>query len=415
MAAGRGDLGSEHRAAGARPPFSLAHPGSIEALQVVYKVAERCNINCSYCYYFNMGEDSALDRPARVAPEVTEALGRWLAQGCVDLDIPRVKLSFHGGEPTMMGPRAFAAACSALEASVGRAADLALSIQTNGLLVDEDWAAIFARHRVGVGVSIDGPAEVNDRFRLDRRGRSTHAATERAIRLLIDRYHDGAPWPSTISVVQPGPDYGEVYRYLRGLGVFEMSFLLADRSRDDHAFLASDGPRRFGEAMVAIFHAWLAEDDRRVQVRFIEEALSHFVVGAPAARLVERPRKSNQILIARSDGTVTVDDTFTPALGWYRTAPVFDIRTTPLREVLAHPIFAEVDRLQQSLPTACGDCRWRAACGGGDIENRFAADTGFDNPSVYCDAYRHFYQQVTETLVRNGYPRAVAEEKFRAA
>jgi uncharacterized protein len=216
-------------------------------------------------------------------------------------------------------------------------------------------------------------------------------------------------------VVQPGPDYGEIYRYLRGLGVFEMSFLLADRNRDDKAFLASDEPRRVGQAMAAIFHAWLAEDERRVKIRFIDEALSHFVVGAPAGRLIERPRKSNQILIARSDWTVTVDDTFTPALGWYRHAPSFDIRTASLREVLAHPIFAEVDRLQHSLPTACRPCRWRQVCGGGDIENRFASAGGFDNPSVYCDSYRHFYRQMTDTLVQNGYPLAAAEEKFQAA
>lgn len=406
-----GSQGGELRA---RPPFSLTHPGSIEALQIVYKVAERCNINCSYCYYFNMGEESALDRPARAAPEVTEALGRWLAQGCAELDIPQVKLSFHGGEPTMVGPRAFEAACLTLGESVGRVAELFLSLQTNGVLIDEPWAEIFARHRVGVGISIDGPAEVNDRYRLDRRGRSTHAATERAIRLLTTQYRAGMPWPSTISVLLPGPDYGEVYRYLRSLGIFEMNFLLADRNRDDQLFLASDEPRRFGEAMVAIFEAWLAEDDRRVQVRFIDEALSHFVVGGRAGP-VERPRKPNQILIARSDWTVTVDDTFTPALGWYQTAPVFDIRTMSLRDVLSHPIFDEVDRLQRSLPTACRACGWRDMCRGGDVENRFASASGFDNPSVYCDSYRLFYRRMTEALVRNGYPQAVAEEKFLAA
>lgn len=410
---------TEGREPAVRPLFNLAGPGSIQALQVIYKVAERCNINCSYCYYFNMGEETALDRPARAAPEVTEALGRWLQQGSRELDIPDVKVSFHGGEPTMIGCRAFDAACTSLKASVGNEAQLLLSMQTNGVLLDETWTEVLARHRVGVGVSIDGPAEVNDRFRLDKRGRSTHAASERAIRLLIAQSHNGAPWPSTISVIQPGPepgpDYGGVYRYLRSLGVVDMSFLLADRNRDDSAFLSSDEPRRFGDALASIFRAWLQEDERRVSIRFIDEAMSHFVVGAPSGRMQPRPRKSNQILIARTDWTVTVDDTFTPALSWYRTAPVFDIRTTSLREVLSHPIFTQVDDLQRDLPTACRGCRWRDVCGGGDIENRFASATGFDNPSVYCGAYQHFFEQMTETLVQNGYPREVAEQKFQAA
>jgi len=394
--------------------FNLARPGSIDALQVVYKIAERCNINCSYCYYFNMGDSSALDRPSIASLETTQALGRWIEEGCIELSIPQVKISFHGGEPTLVGADAFEAACQSLHGSLGQAVELALSIQTNGVLINHRWAEIFARYCVGVGVSIDGPAEVNDRFRLDKRGHSTHTGAERAISLLIDRYSHGAPWPSTISVIQPGSDYGEVYRYLRRLGVFDMSFLLADRNRDDQAFLESDGPKQFGEAMVAIFQAWLQEDERRISIRFIDEALSYFVVGAPTSRVIERPRKSNQILIARSDGTVTVDDTFIPALSWYNIKPVFDIRTTPLREVLAHPIFAEVDRLQRTLPSACGQCRWREICGGGDIENRFASDSGFDNPSVYCDAYLHFYAEMSETLIRNGYPREVFEDKFNA-
>lgn len=283
------------------------------------------------------------------------------------------------------------------------------------MLVDDAWIAAFAKHRVGVGISIDGPAEVNDRYRLDHRGRSTHAATVRAIHSLIDGFSSGAPWPATISVVQPGPDYGEIYRYLRSLGIFEMSFLLADRNRDDRAFLSSGGPRLFGEAMAAIFRAWLAEDDRSVKIRFIDEALGHFMAGVAPGRIVTRPRKSTQILIARSDGTIAVDDTFIPALNWYRSLPSFDIRTMTLRDVLAHPIFAEIDRVQSQLPADCHGCRWRDVCGGGDIENRFDAARGFDNPSIYCDAYKHFYATMVETLVQNGYPQALADEKFKAA
>src|SRR5580765_3806373 len=87
---------------GVRMAWSHTTPGSIEALQVVYKVAERCNINCTYCYYFNMGEDTALTRPANASLAVTESLARWIAQGCAELRIPSVNVTFHGGEPAMI-------------------------------------------------------------------------------------------------------------------------------------------------------------------------------------------------------------------------------------------------------------------------------------------------------------------------
>src|SRR5690242_1163041 len=75
--------------------WSHTEPGSIEALHVIYKIAERCNINCTYCYYFNMGEDSALKLPPLASISVTDALAHWVAQGCEELKIPQVKITFH--------------------------------------------------------------------------------------------------------------------------------------------------------------------------------------------------------------------------------------------------------------------------------------------------------------------------------
>ena len=77
-------------------------PGSIRLSKLFYKVAERCNINCTYCYYFNMGEETALKRPALASIEVTDALARWIAQGCEELRNPRANVTFHGGEPTLV-------------------------------------------------------------------------------------------------------------------------------------------------------------------------------------------------------------------------------------------------------------------------------------------------------------------------
>jgi uncharacterized protein len=131
-------------------------PGSIESLQVVYKIAERCNINCTYCYYFNMGEESALARPARAAIGVTESLAHWIAQGCNELQIPRVKVSFHGGEPTLIGVEAFSDTCRRLRDLIAPVADISFSIQTNGTLLDDRWIKTFIDHEVSVGVSIDG-------------------------------------------------------------------------------------------------------------------------------------------------------------------------------------------------------------------------------------------------------------------
>ena len=395
-----------------RGQWNAAEPDSIEALQVVYKIAERCNINCTYCYYFNMGDETPLTRPALAKLEVTRQLAEWMAQGCEELLIPRAKLSFHGGEPTMVGVRAFDVACQTLREIIEPVAALSLSIQTNGTLLDDRWIEKFIEHRVGVGVSIDGPQTANDRYRLDRRGRSTFKSTEEAIRRLVDAHAAGGPLPGTISVVHRGNDYRSVYRYLRGLGVLEINFLLPDRNADDAEFVRSGAAAEYGTCLSDIFSEWLEEDNPDVRIKFVDEMLAHFRPDAAPGQVFRRMKKTNQVVIARSDGTVAIDDSYIPALAWYSAAPVYSTAESTLRQFLADPIFNEIERIGNALPTGCRDCRWRRVCRGGDLENRFSTRNGFDNPSIYCDGYKLMYQNACDKLAQNGYPTELLQAKF---
>jgi len=396
----------------AHPSWSHTEPGSIQALQVIYKIAERCNINCTYCYYFNMGEESALRRPPLASMDVTDALARWVAQGCEELRIPCAEVAFHGGEPTLIGVKAFGDACRRLREVIEPVAAVSLSIQTNGTLLDDRWVEAFIEHGARVGISIDGAQVANDRFRLDRRGRSTFDRTEDAVRRLVESGGRGGPLPSTISVVHPDNDYRSVYRYLRMLGVKDMGFLLPDRNADDVEFVSSGAAAQYGSCLSDIFLEWLTEDKLDVRVTFIHQLLAHFRAGVVPGQVYWRPRKENQVIIARSDGTIAVDDTFIPALSWYARTPVYSIEKSTLRTVLADPIFREIEDTSKTLPGGCAECRWRHVCRGGDLENRFSTRNGFDNPSVYCDAYKVLFQNVCDELVRNGYPVDFITQKF---
>lgn len=395
----------------ADPTWNAAAPEAIECLQIVYKVAERCNINCSYCYYFNMGEDTALERPARASVAVTEQLADWLARGCAEQRIPRVKIAFHGGEPMLLRPADFDRMCAVLRERVEPVAELSFSIQTNGTIMNEAWLEVLRRHRVSVGISIDGGQVDHDRHRLDHAGRSTFAVTETTLRGLA-ALADGDParLPATISVLDHRVDYRETYAYLRGLGVEAMSFLLPDRNADDTEFRDGEQPGEYGERLYELFEAWLTEDAPHIRVRFIDNALRHFLAAGPPPG--SRPRKDVQVLIARSDGTVTVDDSYIPALEWYSAAPVYPLASSTVREVLSDPIFPEIERVSQTLPEACQGCRWRGICRGGDLENRYSSETGFDNPSIYCGSYKRFYAKMCDLLERNGYPAEEIARRF---
>lgn len=394
--------------------WNPSEPHAIERLQVIFKIAERCNLNCSYCYYYNIGDTTALERPALVPLEQTSRLGHWLAQGCQQLDIPKVMISFHGGEPMLMRSHEFANTCETLVRALAPSVELSFSIQTNGTLLTDGWLEALRQFKVGVGVSIDGRQRDHDRFRLDHQGRSSFLTTEAAIRRLVEASADHPHLrPGTISVLHQHVDYRATYRYLRQLGVRSMHFLLPDRSVDSAPPEMSEIAQRLGKGLLQIFESWMEEDDPEVQVRFISEALGHFEIGRPGEPQ-RRPRKLNQILVARSDGTVTVDDSLMPALRWYSATPQFSIADNTLHDVLRHPVFGQLEDVAKQLPGACTDCAWRKMCRGGDLENRFSRARGFDNPSVYCESYKHLYRGMCDFLVDNGYPLNEVEKRFGA-
>lgn len=392
---------------------------TVDRLQVVFKIVERCNINCSYCYYFNMGDTSALAHPATVSVESAAQIANWLAIGCRELQTKELLISFHGGEPMMLKPERFDSICQSFADVLAQTVDVYFSIQTNGTIWNDAWLSALRKHRVNVGISIDGGQAAHDRHRLDHRGRTTFSRTERTLKSLIQSAESTSDLtPSTISVLDYRNDYTEIYGYLRGLGVRRMSFLLPDRSFDERFDGEGESAVHYGDALFQIFEAWMTEDDPDIEVRFISEFLQHF---RPSARRPSREghqprpetspdrRWTRQVLIVHSDGLVTVSDSYIPALSWYRGTPQCRIHETSLLDFLGNGIFDEIERATASLPHQCQKCEWRRFCRGGDLENRFSKENGFDNPSVYCDGYKLFFDKACKSLVDNGYPESCVE------
>lgn len=396
--------------------FDPAVADAIDTLEVVYKVVERCNINCTYCYYYNMGDNSALERPAVAAQEEITALARWVADGCRDQKIPRASIAVHGGEPMLMGASRFGEMCATFRETIGDVAETSFSIQTNGTVLSDAWMRVFAEYGVAIGVSIDGDQSAHDRYRLDRRKRSTFARTERHLHELVE-WADaiGRERPSTISVISRHNNYRAIYRYLRTLGIERMSFLLPDRNADDPISSDQATVAAYGRALAEIFEEWLTEDDPKVVVRFINDVLRFFSANPrrDLSFIVNgKKKKSHQIIVARSDGTVAIDDSLIPALDWYSTTPAYSIHDATLGEFLSDPVFRAMEAEGQRLPTACRECSWRGICQGGDLENRYSAERGFDNPSVYCAAYQAFYTRMCELLLAGGYPEDLFKQRL---
>ena len=370
-------------------------PG-LRTLDVVLKVTERCNLDCDYCYFFNAGDDSYKDHAAFISHDTVALLVRRLVQFSEERGLERLAIHLHGGEPLLMPKVRLDRICDEIRSNLAPVIDLAITIQTNGALIDLDWIEIFNRHEVQVGVSLDGPREYNDAHRLDHRGRSSYKATIGGIALC--REHLKQP-PGVLAVIGEDFDPRRIYEHFRhDLRLGNIDFLLPDLNHDNF-----DGdPEAYGDFLIGIFDM-MVDDDEPVSVRVID----HFLTSLYGHRnfLFGTGRDDPQYLLitVSSDGGVGPDDTLRSTRFWngyeYR-----DLRVHSIEEIIQSPLFHEIEHSEKTPAGACSDCCWRRVCGSGQLVHRYSLSRGFDNPTVYCTGLDKFYTHVLRYLALHGEP-----------
>lgn len=387
-------------------------------LQVILKTIERCNLACTYCYYFFGGDDSYKNRPPVIDMQTVRDLADFLAQGADDLSVSTIEVIFHGGEPMLQKPAKFDEMCGILRSAFAETqTQLQFAIQTNATIINDQWLDLLHKHDVAIGVSIDGPQEYNDKYRIDLRGKGSYQKVAQGIKKLVDARKTGKlnQTIGTITVLNPDFDYKKIYRRLnKDLGVERYSFLFPDISYDS-GFPVGISAEKYGDILCDIFDQWVLHPG--TSVRNIDTILSFFQIridheGFVSSDDSDKLYLHNQIIVIQSDGDLSIDDSLIPASKWRNLLARFNVRDTDLRTYLGQGFFEEISVARNQLPHDCQSCGWQRLCQGGDIENRFSENNAFDNRSIYCAAIDKFYGHVTKHLVKNGYPVKKIEEKL---
>jgi uncharacterized protein len=142
-----------------------------------------------------------------ITEEVMAEVPQFLLRSAQDLNLGRFRIVFHGGEPLLLKKSRFDQFCQSLSATLEGHAEVDFAVQTNGTLVDSEWIDLFERHKVAMGVSIDGTPDQHDLRRKDHHGRGSYQATVRGLRLLQEAEQLGRiPSVGAICVVNPGED-----------------------------------------------------------------------------------------------------------------------------------------------------------------------------------------------------------------
>lgn len=364
---------------------------------VVLKIAERCNLNCSYCYMYNHEDQSWRDRPRFMSDRVYEAALHAIRDHAAGHPAGETTLIFHGGEPLLVGKRRFELLCRRAYEVLGSSARL--TIQTNGTLIDDEWAEIFVRHEVHVGVSIDGPQEIHDAARVDHAGRGSHAGAVRG----LERLQAAGMNPAVLCVVEPGADGLRIYRHFRSLGVSTLNFLLPDVSHDNKERLyGGRGPTPVADYLIPIFDTWFAEDDAEVRVRIFWGLLRMLMGGSGETDSFGNP--PTHYVVVESDGSIEPLDALKVCEEGLTQVGLNVLRDSFDDLGRGKPLLRQMVNEGLPLPADCMGCPEKLICGGGYYPNRYSKAKGFDNRSVWCEdilkLIRHLRAHIPEeTLV----------------
>lgn len=380
-----------------------------------------CNLDCAYCFFLSK-EMLYPGSRFRMADELLEAYLRQLLEAH---QTPVVQVAWQGGEPTLMGLSFFERSIELVEKVRTPGVRVEYTIQTNGTLIDDDWAAFFKRHNFLVGISIDGPQALHDAYRVDKGGQPTFDRVMRGLRFL--QAH-GVEYNTLTTLHRANADHPvEVYRFLRDecrssfiqfIPIIERVAAGAPDQLTSHAPPAAPGqvsmapwsswrdrplytqagelvtdrsirPEQYGDFLIGVFEEWVRRDVGSVYVQMFDVALANWA-GEPPGLCVHSKTCGLALALEHNGDLYACDHFVEPAhrLGNILETPMIELVASPQQQKFGQDKF-------DALPQYCRTCDVRFACHGGCPKDRFLyTPEGEAGLNYLCAGFKRFFHHV---------------------
>ena len=339
-----------------------------------------CNVDCHYCFYKNRAPEVGRGRQ-RMSDEVLEKLVKDYMQ----LRFALAGFAWQGGEPTLMGLDFYKKVVELQKKYGVDGQEVGNSLQTNAILLDEKWCRFLRENKVLVGVSIDGPKEFHDYYRLDYSGAGTFDRVVRA----IENCKKYKVEFNTLTLLNAGnaghPD--EVFDFLLGLGVRFLQFIPCVEVDPATGEIAdfSVTPEQLGEFWCRIFDRWCEYGPQKLSIRDFDSILSYCVMGKHTICTFDK--QCSQYIVIEHNGDAFCCDFFVEPK--WRLGNIFE---TPIEELAASSKKRDFARKKQNLCNKCLVCRHLAICRGGCMKDRAPFDKeNYGRESYFCEAYKRFF------------------------
>jgi len=384
-----------------------------------------CNLDCKYCFFLS----KELLYPGSRFRMADDLLETYLRQLLESHRAPEVTVAWQGGEPTLMGLEFFKRSVAYAEKHRRPDQHVQHTIQTNGTRLDDAWGAFFREHHFLVGLSVDGPKQMHDAYRVTKGGEGTFDQVMRGLDVLKNHHVDFNILCTVHAANQDHPL--EVYRFFRDeLGAEFIQFIpivervtdalrpLADAGwsarpggarplytvQGDQVTERSVGAEQYGRFLITVFDEWVRRDVGKVFVQHFDAALASWV-GVPPAVCVFRETCGGALALEHNGDLYACDHFVEPG---YRLGNITETHMIDLVVSPAQRKFGQDKR--DTLPRYCRECDVRFACHGECPRNRFILTPGGEPGLNYlCAGYKAFFHHIDRPmklmaeLVRRGH------------
>jgi uncharacterized protein len=367
-----------------------------QAFHVMAKPAgARCNLDCAYCFFL---KKAALypGSDLRMSDEVMEA---YVRQTLDAHQTPSVVLAWQGGEPTLMGLDFFRRVVQVIKRYRKPGTTIEHTIQTNGVLLDEEWCKFLHDNEFLVGLSLDGPRQMHDAYRRDRAGNSVFDKVVRAARLMQQHQVEFNILCTVNAVNSLHPL--EVYRFFRDeLKTPYLQFIpIVERDNETgnqegtRVTDRSVQPDQYGRFLIEIFDEWITRDVGKVFVQFFDAVLASWLYGTSSVCILQ-PTCGQSVAMEHNGDVYSCDHFVEPRhlLG--------NVLQTPLADLVGSDRQRQFGRAKtDTLPRHCRRCPFLFTCHGECPKNRvLTAPDGEKGLNWLCTGLKAFFSHTEQPM-----------------
>lgn len=375
-----------------------------EPLYVMAKPAgAACNLRCEYCYYLEKAKLFSKQQAPTMSDELLE---KYISEYIGCQTTPDVLFVWHGGEP-LLRPISFYKKVLKLQRQYAKGRNISNIIQTNGTLINDEWALFLKQNNFLIGVSIDGPKELHDHYRLNPQSQGSWDRVIRGIKCL-QKYN--VEWNAMAVVNDVIAEHPlEFYNFFKSINCHYIQFTpIVERiiKHEDGRHLANplDGEepklatfsvtaKQWGDFLCTIFDEWVRKDVGTYFIQIFDSTLANWVGEKPS--VCTMAKNCGHAAVMEHNGDFYSCDHF--VFPEYRLG---NLNTESILQMMKSERQLKFGRAKSdSLPLKCQECEWLFACNGECPKNRFCkTTTGERGLNYLCEGYRRYFSHVAPAM-----------------